>query len=278
MLEKMMRIDNFTSNEQIVNEYILKNFDEISLMTIYDLADKTFVSPATIVRYCKKLGTDGFKEFRRELLKRQNKDFEDDSESSSSLLHLDTNASMIDISMENLRITNHIATQTSNMLNEGLLNDVINALQKATNIYGVGVGNSFILLQSLQLKLIKLGYNIQLISSQSEQFYLAHYSTPEDLAIIISYSGNTAEIANDARIFHKNNTSIIAITSNTNSLLESYATYSLYMPSIEEYDYINSNFILDISVSYLINILYHCLNQKTDHKKIESTPISFFEK
>lgn len=59
----------FTSSEQMICNYILQHVDDIRSMSIDELAQKTFTSKATVVRFCKKL-TDGkgFKEFKLDFL------------------------------------------------------------------------------------------------------------------------------------------------------------------------------------------------------------------
>ncbi|MGH2252022.1 SIS domain-containing protein, partial [Enterococcus faecalis] len=68
---------------------------------------------------------------------------------------------------------------------------------------------------------------ILLITYQADQFYLVNNATKNDVAILVSYSGNTAEIVNEARIFAEGGTPIIAITSDLNSELAKYATVIL---------------------------------------------------
>lgn len=60
MISKLINIKSLTPNEEILNEYILKNINDIIYMTIYELSEKTYTSVSTIVRYCQKLDVSGF--------------------------------------------------------------------------------------------------------------------------------------------------------------------------------------------------------------------------
>jgi len=60
-----------SATEKAIIDYILKNPEETSRLTIYKLAEKTYTSPSSIIRLCKKNGYSGFKEFSKELIYEQ---------------------------------------------------------------------------------------------------------------------------------------------------------------------------------------------------------------
>ena len=57
-------VQNLNDLELSLYEYIIKSKDRVVDMTIRDLAKETHVSTTTILRLCKKLGCDGFSEFK----------------------------------------------------------------------------------------------------------------------------------------------------------------------------------------------------------------------
>lgn len=65
-----MHIDNlkaavgFSDTEKEIANYILQRGYEIEKMSINELAAAAYTSPATIVRFCKKVGVKGYLEFR----------------------------------------------------------------------------------------------------------------------------------------------------------------------------------------------------------------------
>ncbi|MDN6162051.1 MAG: MurR/RpiR family transcriptional regulator [Atopostipes sp.] len=60
-------INDLTTTEQSVYSYILANEEKVSYMRIRGLAEVTHVSTATILRLVKKIGYDGFAEYRTTL-------------------------------------------------------------------------------------------------------------------------------------------------------------------------------------------------------------------
>ncbi len=63
-----MQVRIFTETEKSVANYILEYPQNISDMSIRDLAQVTCTSTPTILRVCRKLGHEGFKEFKKDLL------------------------------------------------------------------------------------------------------------------------------------------------------------------------------------------------------------------
>ena len=56
----MRDMQNLPEAEGHVRDFILKNAKQVTQMTIYDLAQKTFCSTATIVRFSRRMGCKGF--------------------------------------------------------------------------------------------------------------------------------------------------------------------------------------------------------------------------
>lgn len=271
MINKMLRINNLTGSDEILNNFFLKNINRIAYMTIYDISKNTYISTSTIVRYCKKLGASGYKDFK---LKLMNSQINSHQTRFNNLVSLQQeNISLIDL------INNLCVQSTEGLhsliysLNATTLNKIAALLLKSKKIYGIGVGDSFIKLQELQFKLLKLGVSIELINFQSEQFYLAYYSTPHDVALIISYSGTTAEIINDSKVLNANQTPIIAITANENSYLAQNAKIFLKIPKMKSEHEFESELPADICTQFITTSIYLSVLKQLNIKQLTSTPI-----
>lgn len=59
--------DRLPTQEQRVADLVKSRMHEISTMTIAELADAASVSKPTVVRFCRTLGCDGFREFKLRL-------------------------------------------------------------------------------------------------------------------------------------------------------------------------------------------------------------------
>lgn len=64
ILDRLKDSDDFTESEIEIATFILKNTDLVLHSSISKLAFYTYSSPATIVRFCKKLNCNGYKDFK----------------------------------------------------------------------------------------------------------------------------------------------------------------------------------------------------------------------
>ncbi|MES0879952.1 MurR/RpiR family transcriptional regulator [Roseibium sp. SCP14] len=68
LISALDRVDGqLAAREQRVADYVKANIDSISTMTIAELAGAADVSTPTVIRFCRSLGCDGFKEFKLRL-------------------------------------------------------------------------------------------------------------------------------------------------------------------------------------------------------------------
>ena len=59
IIEKLQEKLGFTSTEELLANYILTHADDVTQMTVREVADAVFVSPPTVSRLCQKLGVEG---------------------------------------------------------------------------------------------------------------------------------------------------------------------------------------------------------------------------
>ena len=62
----------FSQSEKQIAKYILNHGEEVLSMSVKELAKETYTSPATIVRLCKKIGLDGYNDFKSNILPNYN--------------------------------------------------------------------------------------------------------------------------------------------------------------------------------------------------------------
>lgn len=255
LIDKMNNEKGFTNNDLVLSQYILNNTEITLTMSIYELSEVTHISTAGIIRFCKKCGADGFKGFKILLAR----DYE---QKLLTVKDIDANTPFsknddpLTVSSKISRLSVETIISTQNLLTTKKLNSIIRLIKQAKNIFGIGVSSNFIKLSDFQLKMLQINYHLQLMPLQAEQFYLSINSNENDVAIIISRSGTTAEIVNDAKHFRQNGTPIIAITDSERNPLALYATTVLLIPPKETSPFGVSNFSSQISIEYILNTIY----------------------
>ena len=73
LLRKMQEPERFSPAEQNMINYILSHKREMAELSIRELAEKTYSSPAGIFRLCQKLGLKGYNEFKLRFISEVNR-------------------------------------------------------------------------------------------------------------------------------------------------------------------------------------------------------------
>jgi len=64
IVDKMQSLNNFTFQEQVVVEHIIRYPKDLLEMNVTQLAEASYTSASTIIRFCKKLGTKGYADLK----------------------------------------------------------------------------------------------------------------------------------------------------------------------------------------------------------------------
>lgn len=217
--------------EKGVLEYISHNPEDASRMNIHELSAVSFCSASTIVRLCRKLGFEGYRELQSSLLYEMAVRRQNQSEAETHIRRAGGLSEIID------KVTYHTIASledTMRILEEDALQNAIDLLEKSRTIYLFGLGASLIVAQDAYLKFLRLGKPCACCSDIHSQILFSRNASPEDVALIISYSGNTEEILKCANQLAANNVPIIAITRFDNSPLAQLSTCRLYAVAMEE--------------------------------------------
>jgi len=257
-------LDDCTDSEKQAVIYLIQNTQDALNQDIHTIAKKCFCSSATIVRIAKKNGYSGFKELKRELYK----DLEYLKElEKSDISSLDNASSMViaDISSNNIRAIK----QTVGLLDNKVLLEVVNLIKNHQHINLFGIGASFLSCKDLQMKLERVDKNTTLFEDTHMQYVRSNNIHENDLAIIISYSGETEEILKMAKNIKQNKGIIIAIVKYGKTDLSVLSDYVLYVPAFEQELRVSAS-SSRISQLNMIDIIYHSYLKEVYDIKIKN--------
>lgn len=264
---------DFSQSEKQIARYILNNGEDVLSMSVKELSKKTYTSPATIVRLCKKIGLEGYNDFKIKY--------------SGELQYDKRNKKRIDVNFPFLPEDNEetIAKNLASMIHE-VINDthqlidfsslktIIEILYNAEEIDIYGSGNSILAGLSFQHKMVRIGKNVNVRTIPGEQIFLASISNERKAAILISYSGETGELIRFAKVLKSKKTPIIALTSLGDNQLSNIADYRLNLDSREKIFSKMAPFSSQISMEYVLNLLFCCIYKK-DYEKNTKMKIDF---
>ena len=214
--------------EQQLARFILDQPEIAVDMQIEELAAACSVSVSTVIRMCKSLSYAGYKEFCRALYSdlapsREESRFED--------IHPgdEPDAVMRNICLSSIQAIE----QTMAIADLRELERAVDLLCRAQRVDFYGVGSSGLAAMDAGSKFSRIRKTCIAHADPHSQILTALTMRPEDVAVLISYSGETNDILNLAREIKKIGTTIITLTRYGKNSLSSMADICLYSSSTE---------------------------------------------
>lgn len=201
-------LDVLRPSERRVASHVLAHFDEVSAMTIADLAGAAGVSQPTVIRFSRALGFSGYREFRY------------------ALSHAENGVGLVPLIGIDLLPWDHVAAVPGKVIGgiKSMLDDLsrsldarayalaVHALAAARTVDVYGVANSMVPATDLFHKLTYLGLDCRLHTDAHMQQVAASHLNSHDVAIAFSYSGASPETVLALQDAHDAGATTIAVT------------------------------------------------------------------
>lgn len=195
---------NLSEKELIIYNYVLKHKVQIPYMSVRDLAQATFTSNATVLRFVKKLGYDSYLEFKYEIKKELSKPTTGGKNDRKEIFHC----------------LQQLNTEYYNQK----LSKVSNILKKQHQLLFLGIGNSsYVADYGARIFMTR---NHHAFKIQDPYARINNVQLPVAL-IVLSVSGNTDEVIESVEHWKSLGVTVIAITSNSDNRLSRISDYIL---------------------------------------------------
>lgn len=237
--------------EMLVYQYVIENMSLTSQLTIRELAINCHVSTSTVLRFCTKLGFEGFSDFKYSIKRNPPEQIDTLENYYSATMHLDS----------------FFKKMTDESFKESL-EPAVSMIVESQYVIFSGIGTSGILGSYGSRYFANLG--IQSFSIADPFSPVPTRGMENSLAIILSVSGETKELVQKVMEFKQNKVKVLSITNNERSTIARLADHNLsyYMP--EEHSTVYDpaiNLTTQVPVIVLIEILAHYANKKIENKK-----------
>jgi DNA-binding MurR/RpiR family transcriptional regulator len=239
-------------NEREIIKFILANPQDVTRLTIHELASATYTSPSSVVRFCKKNGFQGYKDFSKSLLIEVSTNSNTRIEDNNEITKFDS----IEEIIEKVTLKNIISLQdTGNIIDAQAVDQAITLMYNAHNICLFGIGSSYNVGRDFQQKLIRLDRHITMSEDWHIQWLTARNMTKGDLGIVISYSGKTDEMIQCCKSMKANGVTMVCLTKYGTNPINEYADVKLYVAANES-TFRSGAMSSRISQLNIIDILY----------------------
>ena len=222
--------ESFTEREKRIADYLLNDNNDIIEMSAKEIGDATNTSAPTVLIFSKKLGFSSLNEMKIKLsISLSN------SKNREEFEYLDRDLSTKSIISGVKQSIHTIIDETVNLISECELDNAIDLLSKAKNIYVFSVGVSNLVGLDLYYKMSRINKRCIAHSDTHLQITSSALMEEGDVAVAISYSGDTKEVILCAENAKKNNIPLIVITkASINNSLEEYSDVTLHVPFVEK--------------------------------------------
>ncbi len=263
-------LEDCSPSEKGIAEYVLKHPKKILTMNISELARESQGSTAAIVRLCKRIKIDGYQELKillaRDIYSEKKAidypDFtftkEDGSEGIlSKILHMHSN------NLETL----------GSVLDTKQIELTVDKIIQSEYVHLAGIGASGIAASDLHQKFLRIGVLSGWEQDSHLQLTAACTLSKKNVALFFSYSGETKEIIQGAKLAKDNGAYTIAITKMGGSELSKICDSVLYVPFSESTSR-HGAVLSKINQLIIVDVIYTCLvirNAELNFEMMEKT-------
>ena len=253
--------DKMGKAEKRIADWLFENSGDIISLSIIELAEQCDCGEATIVRFAKRLGLNGFQELKFSLAA------ENGGPRVSN--HITTDDSALEIYQKVCDDIYLSLEKTKNSLKEEYIAEAAEKLCNAGKIVIFGLGNSSAIAIDASHKFMRLGLNAVAYTDNHLQVIAASHLKENDIAIGISHSGSSKDVVEALKIAKEHNASTIAITNCGKSPILKQSDIVLATTSEEtQYNILALN--SRIAQLAIIDTLYFYIIRKRSNNAIES--------
>lgn len=253
LLPALKKQENFSEIESQIADFVLQDAERVTRMTIKEFATGAAVSEASVVRFCKAIGVKGFRDFKvalsQELFSNSKNEFNIVKKEKHEKLSIN------DVFFNTMALDQLAVQQLVNTLDLKEVAKAITLLKDKQKVTVYGVGASAVVAEDFAHKVSKLGVTASFNRDFHQMLALVLNLTDEDIFLVISTTGKTAEVVQLVTLAKEKGATVIAITTLQNSKLAKLADIKLSTPVLEEYFRV-ANMATRISQLAVVDVLY----------------------
>lgn len=216
------RYESFTQSEKHIADFFLKNNTEIDFSS-RSISSKLFVSEASLSRFSKKCGFNGYREF----IYQYKQTFNASSEIQTSY------AKAV------LGSYQELLNKTYNLLNESQILRIVNDIYEAGRVVACGKGSSGFVANEMESRFMRIGVDIDSLQDSDRMKMQAVFLNKSSLVCGFSVSGETEPVLYLLKKAHKNGAKTILFTATDKENFSEFCDEIVLISSIKHLNYGN---------------------------------------
>lgn len=257
MLKQKIQDTKFSHVQNTIKKYVLTHEHDIQNLSLKDLANQTYTSSATVLRFISKLGYNNYVEFQ--------KDFSREIEYlDAHFQNIDPNYPFLEtdsiytISSKITILAKETMDDTLHLMTHDSLQMAVNLISRAKHIHLFAISYSLLHGQEFRFNMMRIGKMVHICEQIGEEYFTLNLLTKDDCAIFISYSGEREKLVDIAKRCRLKSVPIIVITNVGDSRLKKYADVVLHISTREKLYSKIAGFCNEYSIKLILDILYSC--------------------
>lgn len=239
---QLMKINetNFTKQEVIIMETIIENIESLTDLSLIEFAEEIGISKSALLRFCQKIGYEGYSQFKYAISRYVSELPADHSESSQQ---------------KNLsEIYSEAILSMDSFIGESDLDALYSKLKQASTVKIFGYAETGIAAHYFSDKLQAQGYDAEPINYLHNMRRKIDVSNEKDLLIFISISGNTSIISELVLHAEERGLNTVLVTQNSFSTFIHHVEQTILLPYFMDSPLsLDQHVILYVFFSKLIN-------------------------
>lgn len=220
LLENIARISpTLPRAEKRIAEALLETPEAIEHMTLAEISRESGTSEASIIRFCRRLGMDGYTALKEAFIQANH---EEPASKIAIRMHDDMNAIINKLYRNNLEVLSETLAITDNPYEE-----VLEVLLHAKSIHFFAVGDAYVAAKLSYIKFRRIGVVCTAEEDIMCQMITASNLTHNDVAIAVSYEGRSRNVVEALKLAKERGATTVSITRRDKSPLLEYTDYRL---------------------------------------------------
>ncbi|MFO8069378.1 MAG: MurR/RpiR family transcriptional regulator [Alkalibacterium sp.] len=271
-LEQLLlpRKKNFNDTETLIADHLLVLGGDVVTKTLNSLSEEIGVSEATIFKFVKKIGFEGFQNFKISVAS----NFRETAQQKAELTtfsDITKNDSACIIAKKVVQSSQESLDSMIHSLNEQDLLSALDILYSSETVHFFGQGASSIVAFDSYHKFIRTNFQCNYIFDYHMQLSYSTKLNKKDCVFLFSHSGQTQETIEVAKILKENGVNIISLTGNPDSKLVKLSDVSFVVyseDSVFRSESLTSRILYLTLIDILyVNVMYH--DEKDNKQSLE---------
>ena len=219
-IKELYDSETFSKADRVIADYLLENPVRISDLSVNYLSQKTKISPATIVRFCKKLGFKGLSDMKMNAVGSY-------SESMGELMQLCPDDDAKAVKTKVCNFTKYAIDQLESTLDPDVLQETAQLISDASRVILMGEGGSGTICAVAYNIFMKLAIPCSYVTDPYHQILAIEMMSKSDLLIFLTSSGRPISLIQSAKLAKERGVKTIGIVAYSDSPLSAYLDVEL---------------------------------------------------